>query len=330
MALLEVNGLNVAYAPQGGERIWAVRDVDLTFERGEFVGVVGESGCGKSSLGYALARMLRPPARMESGSIIFDGDDITTLDQEALRQHRRNGFALVLQSGMNALNPVRDVQHHFADVLRAHAAANERWNRISVRERATELLESVGLDAGVLGRFPHELSGGMRQRVSIAIALSLEPKLVIFDEPTTALDVIVQRSVMSTIKSLQRSRGFTAILITHDLGEVLDSADRALVMYAGRIVEDQPTVDLVRGEHHPYTEALLRCFADPRADEVMLVDIPGAPPDLSLAPPGCSFAPRCSLAIPPCSTTQPELTSLESGRVSCHVRTGLVEGVSRG
>ena len=329
MALLDVKGLNVAYTPRDGERIWAVRDVDLSFERGEFVGLVGESGCGKSSLGYALARMLRPPARIESGSIVFDGVDITTLDQEALRRHRRNGFALVLQSGMNALNPVRDVQHHFADVLRAHAAADERWNRSSIRERAAELLGSVGLDAGVLGRFPHELSGGMRQRASIAIALSLEPKLVIFDEPTTALDVIVQRSVMSTIKGLQKSRGFTAILITHDLGDVLDSADRVLVMYAGRIVEDQPTVDLTRGEHHPYTEGLLRCFADPRADEVVLADIPGAPPDLSLAPPGCSFEPRCSVAAPPCSTTSPMLMSLGTGQVSCLVRTGLVEGVSR-
>ncbi len=330
MALLDVKGLNVAYAPQGAQRIWAVRDVDLSFERGEFVGVVGESGCGKSSLAYALARMLRPPARIESGSIVFDGVDISTLDQEALRQHRRNGFALVLQSGMNALNPVRDIQHHFADVLRAHAVAGEHWNRASVRERATELLESVGLDAGVLSRFPHELSGGMRQRCSIAIALSLEPKLVIFDEPTTALDVIVQRAVMSTIKSLQRSRGFTAILITHDLGDVLDSADRLLVMYAGRIVEDQPTADLTRGEHHPYTEALLRCFADPRADEVTLEDIPGTPPDLSLAIPGCSFEPRCSVAVPSCSTMAPLLAPLGDGRVSCHVRTGLVEGASRG
>ena len=330
MALLDVRGLNVAYALRGAERIWAVRDVDLSFERGEFVGVVGESGCGKSSLGYALARMLRPPARIESGSIIFDGVDISTLDHEALRQHRRNGFALVLQSGMNALNPVRDVQHHFADVLRAHAAANERWNRTSIRERAAELLEGVGLDASVLDRFPHELSGGIRQRVSIAIALSLEPKLVIFDEPTTALDVIVQRSVMSTIKSLQKGRGFTAILITHDLGDVLDSADRVLVMYAGRIVEDQPSADLIRGEHHPYTEALLRCFADPRADEVTLADIPGSPPDLSLALPGCSFEPRCSMAIPSCSTTRPVLTPLGGGQVSCHVRTGLAEGANRG
>ena len=330
MALLDVRGLNVAYALRGAERIWAVRDVDLSFERGEFVGVVGESGCGKSSLGYALARMLRPPARIESGSIIFDGVDISTLDHEALRQHRRNGFALVLQSGMNALNPVRDVQHHFADVLRAHAAANEHWNRTSIRERAAELLEGVGLDASVLDRFPHELSGGMRQRVSIAIALSLEPKLVIFDEPTTALDVIVQRSVMSTIKSLQKGRGFTAILITHDLGDVLDSADRVLVMYAGRIVEDQPSADLIRGEHHPYTEALLRCFADPRADEVTLADIPGSPPDLSLALPGCSFEPRCSMAIPSCSTTRPVLTPLGGGQVSCHVRTGLAEGANRG
>lgn len=330
MALLDVKGLNVVYAPQGAERIWAVRDVDLSFERGEFVGLVGESGCGKSSLGYALARMLRPPARIESGSIVFDGADISNLDQEALRQHRRNGFALVLQSGMNALNPVRDVQHHFADVLRAHAAADERWNRASIRERAAELLESVGLDAGVLNRFAHELSGGMRQRVSIAIALSLEPKLVIFDEPTTALDVIVQRSVMSTIKGLQKSRGFTAILITHDLGDVLDSADRVLVMYAGRIVEDQPTVNLTRGEHHPYTEALLRCFADPRADEVILEDIPGAPPDLSLASAGCSFEPRCSVAAPSCSITQPVLTPLGVGQVSCLVRSGIAEGVGRG
>ena len=330
MALLDVRGLNVAYALRGAERIWAVRDVDLSFERGEFVGVVGESGCGKSSLGYALARMLRPPARIESGSIIFDGVDISTLDHEALRQHRRNGFALVLQSGMNALNPVRDVQHHFADVLRAHAAANERWNRTSIRERAAELLEGVGLDASVLDRFPHELSGGMRQRVSIAIALSLEPKLVIFDEPTTALDVIVQRSVMYTIKSLQKGRGFTAILITHDLGDVFDSAEQVLVMYAGRIVEDQPSADLIRGEHHPYTEALLRCFADPRADEVTLADIPGSPPDLSLALPGCSFEPRCSMAIPSCSTTRPVLTPLGGGQVSCHVRTGLAEGANRG
>ena len=325
MALLEVKGVNVVYSPHRGERIWSVRDVGLSLEKGEFVGIVGESGCGKSTLGYALTRMLRPPAHLESGAIFFDGVDISTLEGEDLRRQRRNGFALVLQSGMNALNPVRDVQHHFGDVLKAHARDGEKWTKASIREHGAALLEGVGLDASVLDRFAHELSGGMRQRVSIALALSLEPKLIIFDEPTTALDVIVQRAVMETIKGLQRDRGFTAILISHDLGVVLDSTDRTLIMYAGRIVEDQRTSDLFYGSHHPYTEALLKCFADPRADQVDLEDIPGAPPDLSLVETGCSFAPRCSVAVKVCTEVDPSLSTFGKGKVSCHVRAATVD-----
>jgi oligopeptide/dipeptide ABC transporter ATP-binding protein len=320
MALLEARGVNVAYEPARGQRIWSVRDVDISLEQGEFVGLVGESGCGKTTLGYALTQMLRPPARLEGGEIRFDGVDIGTLDGEELRRQRRNGFALVLQSGMNALNPVRTVEHHFGDILRAHARPGEDLSGDAIRRRAEELLASVRLEPDVLGRFAHELSGGMRQRVSIALALSLQPRLIIFDEPTTALDVIVQGAVMQTIKDLQREKGFTAILISHDLGVVLDATDRVMVMYAGRIVEDQPARALLHGAHHPYTEALLSCYADPRADDVQLGGIPGSPPDLSLALAGCSFAPRCPLAEQLCLDVEPPLTPLGAGDAACHVR----------
>jgi oligopeptide/dipeptide ABC transporter ATP-binding protein len=320
MYQLEAHGVNVVYLPSRGQRIWSVRDVDLTLEQGEFVGLVGESGCGKTTLGYALTRMLRPPARLESGVISFDGTDIASMHGEELRRQRRNGFALVLQSGMNALNPVRTIAHHFGDIMKAHARTGDDVTAGGIRRRGAELLDSVGLDSGVLGRFPHELSGGMRQRVSIALALALEPRLIVFDEPTTALDVIVQQAVMQTIKDLQRERGFSAILISHDLGMVLEATDRVMVMYAGRIVEDQPAREMAHGQHHPYTEALLNCYADPRADEVRLGGIPGAPPDLSLPQAGCSFAPRCPLAEDICRTADPPLSPLGPGRAACHVR----------
>jgi oligopeptide/dipeptide ABC transporter ATP-binding protein len=317
MILLEARGVNVVYEPAGGQRIWAVRDVDLDLAEGEFAGIVGESGCGKTTLGYALSRMLRPPARLRSGVIRFDGADLASLDGEQLRRQRHGGVALVLQSGMNALNPVRSVEQHFRDVLRAH----QKTTAAVARERAAELLDSVSLEPAVLSRFPHELSGGMRQRVSIALALALEPRMVIFDEPTTALDVIVQQAVMRTIKELQRERGFTAILISHDLGVVLEATQRVMVMYAGRIVEDAPASSLPRGEHHPYTEALLDCYADPRADVVELGGIPGSPPDLSLPRQGCPFTPRCPLAVTICAEQDPPLAPLAGGMAACHVRT---------
>jgi oligopeptide/dipeptide ABC transporter ATP-binding protein len=319
--LLSARDVNVVYEPARGVRIWAVRHVDLDLAEGEFVGLVGESGCGKSTLGYALTRMLRPPARLSGGRIEFAGTDIAGLSGEALRRQRRNGFALVLQSGMNALNPVRSVENHFGDILRAHARPGEDWNRAAVRERAAELLGKVKLEPDALRRFPHELSGGMRQRVSIALALALQPRLIVFDEPTTALDVVVQHAVMETIQELQRANGFTALLISHDLGVVLEATDRVLVMYAGRVVEDQPSGDLLTGAHHPYTEALLSCYADPRADEVTLGGIPGSPPDLSLDEPGCPFAPRCPIVEPYNREVEPPLLPLGRGRAACHVRT---------
>jgi oligopeptide/dipeptide ABC transporter ATP-binding protein len=320
MALLEARGVNVVYEPTRGQRIWSVRDVDLTLEQGEFVGLVGESGCGKSTLGFALTRMLRPPAHLSGGVIRFDGTDVASLTGERLRRARRDGFALVLQSGMNALNPVRTIGHHFGDVLKANARPGDDLSRDGIRRRAAELLEAVRLEQAVLTRYPHELSGGMRQRVSIALALSLQPRLIVFDEPTTALDVIVQQAVMDTIKDLQRERGFSAILISHDLGVVLEATDRVMVMYAGRIVEDQPARVMTHGLHHPYTEALLGCYADPRADVVELGGIPGSPPDLSVPNTGCSFAPRCPLTEDICRSQDPPLLSLAPGWAACHVR----------
>jgi oligopeptide/dipeptide ABC transporter ATP-binding protein len=327
VALLEARDLSVVYEPPGGARIHSVRGVTLELGRGEFVGLVGESGCGKSTLGYALVRLLRPPARLESGRILFDGADITHLEGEALRRSRRRGFAIVLQSGMNALNPVRTVEAHFGDVMRAH----EKVSDDAVRHRATELVERVHLDQAVLRRYPHELSGGMRQRVSIALALALDPRLVVLDEPTTALDVVVQRAVIETIQELQREIGFTALLISHDLGLVLSAADRTLVMYAGRIVEDQPAEAMLRDPRHPYTRALLGCYDDPRADDVHLEGIPGTPPDLSRPIKECAYAPRCPWREQICLELDPPLAPLpdaDRAHVACHVAQRLAREVA--
>ncbi|MFJ4017853.1 ABC transporter ATP-binding protein [Microbacterium sp. NPDC090014] len=266
--LLDVQGLSVEYASPGTTPVTAVEDVSFTLRRGEFVGLVGESGSGKSTLGFALTRLQKPPARISGGRILFDGRDIRELDAEELRRQRQGGFAMVLQSGMNALNPVRTIGNHFRDIFAAHGhvARDDR------DARARELIGKVGLDPAVLARYPSELSGGMRQRTSIALALSLEPQLMVFDEPTTALDVLVQHAVMDTIKDLQRTEHFTAILISHDLGIVLEATDRVMVMHEGRIVEDAPSLDILQRPQDEYTRMLLSHYADPRAESI---SIPG-------------------------------------------------------
>ncbi len=268
--LLDVRDLSVVYESAGQEAVQAVDHVSFQLAKGEFVGLVGESGSGKSTLGYALTRLQKPPARTNGGSIVFDGHDIRDLDEEALRQQRQGGFAMVLQSGMNALNPVRTIRNHFIDVFRAHGhVPRDRWDA-----RMQELVGKVKLPTSMLARFPGELSGGMRQRVSIALALSLEPQLMVFDEPTTALDVLVQHAVMDTIIELQRSEGFTAILISHDLGIVLEATERVLVMHEGRIVEDGRSLEVLRDPQDDYTKMLLSHYADPRAE---VVSLPGFP-----------------------------------------------------
>jgi peptide/nickel transport system ATP-binding protein len=263
--LLEVHDLSVHYG-YGENATKAVQNVSFRLAHGEFVGLVGESGSGKSTLGFALTGLSKPPAHIEKGRILFGGKDIASLDAEQLRDQRHGGIAMVLQSGMNALNPVRSIRNHFVDIFRAHGhVERSRWSA-----RATELIGKVELSPAVLDRYPGELSGGMRQRVSIALALSLEPELMVFDEPTTALDVLVQHAVMNTIIELQKRENFTAILISHDLGIVLESAQRVMVMHEGRIVEDAPARQILDDPRADYTRMLLSHYADPRAEVVAL------------------------------------------------------------
>ena len=268
MSLLTIDHLSIDYATPGETPVHAVKDANFTIEQGEFVGLVGESGSGKSTLGFAITRLSQPPAVIAGGRVLFDGKDITTLSAEQLRVQRQGGFAMVLQSGMNALNPVRTIRKHFIDIYKAHGhVKKDQWEKCSL-----ELIGKVGLPERTLDRYPGELSGGMRQRVAIALALSLEPKLMVFDEPTTALDVLVQHEVMNTIRELQKQEGFTAILISHDLGIVLESTTRVMVMHDGVIVEDAPSEQILRNPQDDYTKMLLSHYGDPRAEKV---SVPG-------------------------------------------------------
>jgi peptide/nickel transport system ATP-binding protein len=268
MSLLSVRNLSVVYESKGTAPVNAVSNVSFDLEQGEFVGLVGESGSGKSTLGFALTRLSKPPARISRGEILFDGTDIAHLTAAELRMQRQGGFAMVLQSGMNALNPVRTIRNHFFDIFEAHGHVSKRDRQA----RAAELVRKVELPETVLNRFPGELSGGMRQRVSIALALSLEPQLMVFDEPTTALDVLVQHAVMNTIRQLQKSERFTAILISHDLGVVLEATERVIVLHNGEIVEDAPATELLDAPKDEYTRMLLSHYGDPRAE---VIEVPG-------------------------------------------------------
>lgn len=268
MSLLTIDHLSIDYATPGETPVHAVKDANFTIEQGEFVGLVGESGSGKSTLGFAITRLSQPPAVIAGGRVLFDGKDITTLSAEQLRVQRQGGFAMVLQSGMNALNPVRTIRKHFIDIYKAHGhVKKDMWEKCSL-----ELIGKVGLPERTLDRYPGELSGGMRQRVAIALALSLEPKLMVFDEPTTALDVLVQHEVMNTIRELQKQEDFTAILISHDLGIVLESTTRVMVMHDGVIVEDAHSEQILRNPQDDYTKMLLSHYGDPRAEKV---SVPG-------------------------------------------------------
>ena len=315
MALLEVRDLSVTYSPRDSAAVRAVDKVSFDVHEGEFVGLLGESGCGKSTLGTAVLRLLDKPAAITSGTITFDGRDVTTTTEDELRALRWVDLSTVFQSSMNSLNPVITVRRQFAETFDAHPDA--LGNDLDVDARATELLEMVSLDRSVLGRFPHELSGGMKQRVALALALALEPRFVLLDEPTTGLDVVVQRDILDRLRVLQARLGFAVLFISHDLGTVMELADRVMVMYAGELVEDQPAEQMVTGHLHPYSAGLLGSYADPRDEIVKVEFIPGRPPDLSESHAGCLFEPRCPVAVDTCRTVHPELLPAEHGQVRC-------------
>ena len=310
--VLRAGHLSVEYAGRRPTR--AVRDVTIELRRGEVLGIAGESGCGKSTLAYALTRMLKPPARQTSGAITFYPAagapvDVLALQGEGLRDFRWNKIAMVFQSAMNALNPVTSLARQFDDIFEAHRPDTDRAAR---RIRARELLDMVGIDPGRIHAFPHELSGGMRQRVMIAMALALEPEIVIMDEPTTALDVVVQREILDEIERLREELGFSVIFITHDLSLLLEVSDRLAVMYAGEVIERAPSELVGSGlvstaPAHPYTLGLLRSFPDMRGARRELHGVPGHPPDLRTELPGCPFLPRCGYGFGACQDVHPVL-----------------------
>ena len=316
--LVELDGLVVDYAvPERTLR--AVDHVDLAIHAGEIVGLAGESGCGKSTTGNAILQILRPPAVIAGGRVLFRGDDLAALTPEQLRRFRWRNVSMVFQSAMNALNPVMRVGDQFVDMMRAH----ERIDGRAAQARAGELLELVGIDATRVRSYPHELSGGMRQRVIIAMALALRPELVIMDEPTTALDVVVQREILQEIQELQRELQFAVLFITHDLSLLLEFADRIAIMYAGDLVETAPAERLFAEPLHPYTVGLMRSFPPLTGPLVPMTGIPGAPPDLCDPPAGCKFHPRCTRALPGvCTRARPRLETVREGHAVACVRVG--------
>ena len=315
MAMLEVRDLRVRYEPRRSRAIDAVSEVTFSIDDGEFVGLIGESGSGKTTLGTALLRLLEPPGRIAEGSITYEGMDITAMTQDELREYRWRDIATVFQSSMNSLNPVVRIEGQFRDVIEYHT--DMRGD--AVTERVKTLFEMVLIDPKFINAYPHELSGGMKQRINLALALAIEPRLVVLDEPTTGLDVVVQHEILENVRRLQREQGFTVLFISHDIGTVLDLSDRILVMYGGKIVEEQSAEQLLRDPLHPYSKGLMGSYGDPRAETVRITYVPGRPPDLSNPPPGCSFAPRCPERIEMCTTVVPPLEPLSGGRAACHV-----------
>ena len=310
--MLEVSGLTVEYATQNGT-VRAVDDVSFTVGRGEFLGIVGESGCGKSTLLFGIAQLLSPPARITAGSVTFAGKNLVAMTDKQLAAIRWRNLSGVMQSAMNALNPVKSVGAQFADALRAHGVSSRK----PIVARSAEVLRMVGIDPVHLKSYPHQLSGGMRQRAMIAMALLFTPDLVIMDEPTSALDVVAQRSLMVQIKELQRELGFAIIFVTHDMSLVSHFSDNLLVMYAGQIAEIGGTRQIFASPLHPYSRGLLEAFPGIRGPKVPLKGIPGAPPDLSVIPNGCRFLPRCPLKMDECATTQPALVERDGVAVRC-------------
>ena len=312
--LLEINNLCVDYiAPTGIAR--AVNNVSLTIAPGETLGIAGESGCGKSTLAFAITRLHKAPALISEGEIIYDGRDILKMKDKELRGFRWNEVSIVFQSAMNSLNPVITIGEQIIDVIVAH-------KKISVKKatvKAQELLAIVGIHGDRLSSFPHQLSGGMRQRVVIAIALALEPKLIIMDEPTTALDVVVEREILNELYDLKEKFGFSILFISHDLSLMGEIADRIGIMYAGKLIEIGDAKQVFNNPSHPYTKGLLASFPTIHGPKERLYGIPGDPVNLLRLPTGCNFQDRCKDCMEICKKDDPLLTELDVDyKVACH------------
>ncbi len=313
--LLEVENLAVRFKMPGGS-VKAVDGVSFRLDDGEALGIAGESGCGKTTTALSLVQLLPANGRIRSGSVKLFGIDLAQKSERQLNRYRWREISLVFQGAMNALNPVQRVGHQVAEPIEVRLGQS----REASRRRAAELLDLVGIPAARASAYPHELSGGMRQRAMIAMALACDPAIVIGDEPTTALDVMVQAQILQLLEQLRRDLGLSLMLITHDLSVIAETCDRVMIMYAGRVAEEGPVRRVFTAPRHPYTRRLLSAFPNIHADRRTLEVIPGQLPDLRNPPPGCRFAPRCAEAMAVCSTEVPAEVRFDDGvRVACHL-----------
>jgi peptide/nickel transport system ATP-binding protein len=310
MTILTTRGLRVTYRTSGGD-VPAVRGVDLTIGKGEVLGLAGESGCGKSTIAGAILRLLPASTKIE-GQILLDGEDVLAMPPSRLRAVRWTGASIIFQGALHGLNPVQRVGDQIAEAITVHRQASEREAAV----RVGELLEQVGLPSRRIADYPHELSGGQRQRVMIAMALACNPSLVIADEPTTALDVMVQAQVLRLLKGLQRELGLAMLFITHDLSVLVEVSDRLAIMYAGRIVEEGPAEGVFHDPRHPYTRALAAAFPEIGDERFRRrpSGLGGDPPDPQALPAGCTFHPRCPDAFDECRRVDPTLYPAGEGR----------------
>jgi oligopeptide/dipeptide ABC transporter ATP-binding protein len=312
--LLVVEDLKTYFTLDSGT-VRAVDGVSFRLDHGEALGIAGESGCGKTTTALSLVRILPENAKVVGGSVRLMGIDLVGKSDNAMRRYRWREISIVFQGAMNALNPVRRVRDQIAEPIQQRLGESEKASR----KRAGDLLELVGIPRKRGMAYPHELSGGMRQRAMIAMALACDPAVVIGDEPTTALDVMVQAQILELLEALRHRLGLSLILITHDLSVIAETCDRVMIMYAGRVAEEGPVTEVFRRPRHPYTQKLLAAFPNIAADRRALEVIPGSPPDLRNPPSGCRFAPRCPAVMAVCSEVVPPELTFDGVRVACHL-----------
>jgi len=315
LPLLDVQSLVVEYHTLKAV-VKAIDRVSLSVEKGETLGLVGESGCGKSTLGLSAIRLVPSPGRIVSGIVTLDGTDVVNCSEDEIRRVRGKRVGYIFQDPMTSLNPVKNIGAHFVEMIHTH---EPNVGREDALKRAQDVLERLGILPERIRDFPHQFSGGMRQRVMIGLALALDPDLLIADEPTTSLDVIVEAQIIELLRHLKESLKLTLVLITHNIGIVAETADRVAVMYAGRLAELAETDGLFEKPMHPYTQALLKSVPNITKKGQVLSWIPGAPPDLAEPPPGCLFHPRCPYAFDRCKKEEPVLLKHNSAEVACHL-----------